>query len=109
MKLDHTQIMLNDLKEKLDEVYVKIADASKEEVGDLVDEAHLLEDEIDLIENPPEIPLSQSSWVNRYDVSRKYERFHDEYGDSAAFFSDYSDYHYQIYVKTLKKRQYYSF
>lgn len=100
--------MLKDLKAELESLYIQIAESSKEEVEALSDKASKLEDEIENIENPPSPPMSLEEWERVYDVRKVYERFSDEYGDAAAFYSDYRHYHYQIYFTSHKRGAYYS-
>jgi predicted YcjX-like family ATPase len=99
---------LLDLNKKLEELYEKIADARSEDLPELVDEATSLSEQIEEISNPKQPPLSKTEFESYYSLERKYESFHDEYGDSAAFYSDYLEYHYQNYLESYKKGRWYS-
>lgn len=48
-------------------------------------------------------PLSFDAWCHEYRIEEKYEMFHDEYGDSAAFLSDYKEFHYEEYLEDFKR------
>jgi hypothetical protein len=101
---------LDSLRKRQTDLYVKIADASGEDVlNSLLDEVWELEDQIGAIENPQEPPLSKEEFESDYHIQREYERFHDEYGDAASLYSDYLEYHYQNYLKYHKNGWYYSF
>ena len=47
-------------------------------------------------------PLSFYEWCEESNIEQKYQQFHDEYGDSAGFLSDYKEVHYNEYLATLK-------
>jgi hypothetical protein len=47
--------------------------------------------------------LSFEDWCSEEDIEEKYERFYDEYGDSACSLWEYKERHYQEYVENFKK------
>lgn len=51
--------------------------------------------------------MTKESFESQYGVERTYELFRDEYGDAAALYSDYLDYHYQDYISHHEKGWYY--
>jgi len=101
-------MMLNGLKEKLEEIYIKIADAEGEDLDVLLHECLSVEDQIKDITNPKSPSFSKEEFESYYSVESKYQSFHDEYGDAAAFYSDYLDYHYRDYLDHHKKGLWYS-
>lgn len=90
---------LQELEKRRDDLYVRIADASGEERDCLLDDVWAVEDEIESLINPPKPKMSKDEFESFYNVQREYERFHDEWGDAAAFYSDYLDHHYQDYLE----------
>ena len=48
-------------------------------------------------------PLNFDQWKYESDIKSKYNSFHNEYGDSAAPYWSYSEYHYQEYLERFKK------
>jgi hypothetical protein len=100
---------IDSLRKRQEELYVKIADSSGDHLDSLLDEVWGVENQIEAIENPPEPPLSKDNFESNYDIQREYERFHDEYGDAAAMYSDYLEYHYRDYLNHHKNGWYYSF
>jgi hypothetical protein len=100
--------MLDSLKEKLEEICIKIADARGEHLNTLLDEYVIVENQIEEITNPKPPPFSKEEFESHYSVGRKYQSFHDEYGDAAALYSEYLDYHYRDYLEHNKKGLWYS-
>lgn len=99
---------LSKLNKRLEELYEKIADARSEDLPELVDQATSLSEQIEEITNPKPLPLSKEEFISHYSLDLKYELFHDEYGDAAASYSEYLEYHYQDYLESSKKGKWYS-
>lgn len=100
---------LQELRKQQEDLYVKIADAKGDELDTLLCAVWEIEAILEGIENPPTPPLSIESFESQYNVNREYERFHDEYGDAAAFYSDYLEYHYNTYLSYHKNGSHFSF
>ena len=100
---------LEQLREQQGDLYTKIAEAKGDELDALLDAVWAIDAKIEEIENPRTPPLSIEEFESQYDVRREHERFHDEYGDAVAFYSDYLQYHYDTYLSFHKKGIYFSF
>jgi hypothetical protein len=48
-------------------------------------------------------PLTFDQWKDEADIESEYNGFHDEYGDAAALFWDYAEYHYAEYLERVKR------
>lgn len=99
---------LFELNKKLEELYEKIADAQSEDLPELVDETTSLHEQIEEITSPNPQTLSKEDFESQYSLEMKYQYFHDEYGDSAAFYHDYLGYHYRNYLESCKNGRWYS-
>lgn len=81
-------------QDELDALYEKIGGT-----GYSITNADLTRiDELNALINPPQRPLTFTEWCDQADVETHYNAFHDEYGDSACFLSDYKEYHYNAYL-----------
>jgi hypothetical protein len=100
---------LEELTKRRDDLYIKIGEARGDELDDYLDEVWKIEDQIEEIENPPTPPMTIESFESHYNVEREYERFRDEYGDAAALYSDYLQYHYNGYCVFHKSDIYFCF
>jgi hypothetical protein len=92
---------LEELKEDLEELYLKIGSFSnsREEMEQLIDEASELEDQIYQLEHPPEPKLSLREFEDYYNVETRYECFCDEHG-YVGFYDEYLGAHYDRYLST---------
>jgi hypothetical protein len=100
---------LDDLRDQQETLYIKIADATGDDLDVLLDEVWELERKIEKIENPPKPPFTENEFESYYNIERRYDRFRDEYGDAAALYSDYLNYHYRDYLNHHERGLYYSF
>ena len=102
-------ISLIELREQQHDLYVKIAHARGEVLEDLLEQVEEVDACIDAIENPLPPALTKSEFVEQYHIETRYQTFHDEYGDAAAPYWEYTEYHYNDYLDCHKNRQDYSF